>query len=175
MTAKWAASALILCWLSGPATADDLDLPKALFRERDWTACVIECRRVETAQPGCEAAAALRRAAEGAQVYEAQRPWWKRVGAWPIKGVVAFYRVVFAPVVGVRCVLVPSCSQYAQDAAVQYGWLGVPMTGDRLVREPSVILNAERPMTNAYGQILYADPVSGHIGTAQHWSEGTGR
>lgn len=143
----------------------DLRLAQDLFEERDWVGCVIECRRVEAAEPGHAEAARLRLAAEKAQRSEVRsKTWLRRVGEWPVRGMVAFYRVAVAPAIGSRCVLEPSCSRYSLEAARKNGWLGLPMTGDRLIREPSVVLEGAHPVVDAQGKIRYADPVEDHIG-----------
>jgi hypothetical protein len=37
------------------------------------------------------------------------------------------------------------------------------MTADRLIREPSVVQEAARPVVDAQGKIRYADPVEDHL------------
>ncbi|MDP6490236.1 MAG: membrane protein insertion efficiency factor YidD [Kiritimatiellia bacterium] len=80
---------------------------------------------------------------------------------------VGFYRIVVAQSIGSRCVLEPSCSTYSLQAARERGWLGIPMTGDRLIREPSVVHAKEHPVGVINGRTHYADPVSDHIGGDQ--------
>lgn len=38
------------------------------------------------------------------------------------------------------------------------------MTGDRLIREPSVVLEGAHPVSDVEGGIRYADPVADHLG-----------
>ncbi len=82
----------------------------------------------------------------------------------PVRGMVAFYRSVIAPALGTRCVLQPSCSAYSLQAARERGWLSIPMTADRLIREPSVVNAKEHPVGRRNGRTHYADPLSDHIG-----------
>ena len=142
-----------------------LTLANELFEERDWSACALECRRIEGLQAGDAEAARLRERAEAQRKGNAvSRPWWKKVGAWPVKGLVGFYRLTIAPAIGSRCILEPSCSAYSLQAARERGWLGLPMTADRLIREPSVVNEGAHPVTDAQGKIRYADPVKDHVG-----------
>lgn len=49
---------------------------------------------------------------------------------------IGFYRRFLSPVGGHRCVMYPSCSEYARQAINTYGWvLGLILSVDRLVRE----------------------------------------
>jgi putative component of membrane protein insertase Oxa1/YidC/SpoIIIJ protein YidD len=162
---KWGIGLLIVCALSLHAATSELVLAQALFEEGDWTACVNECRRVEAADPDCEEAIRLRVDSEKRlRGSVRQKGWWRRAGEWPVKGLVGFYRFAIAPAIGSRCILEPGCSRYAMESARQRGWLSIPMMGDRLIREPSVVMEAARPVTDAQGRIRYADPVSDHVG-----------
>lgn len=161
----WAIGFMVAAFFPLIAYATDLRLAEALFEEGDWPACLIECRRAEATSPGLGEVKVLRAAVEAEQARCMRaKAWWKQVGAWPVKGLVGFYRFAIAPAIGSRCVLEPSCSRYSLEAARQYGWLSLPMTGDRLIREPSVVHAAAHPVTNALRQIRYADPVSDHMG-----------
>ncbi len=156
---------LLFFAISLHAAPSDLALANALAEEGDWIACIRECRRVEAAQPANAEVTQLRARAESQWVRVKPPPsWWKRIGAWPIKGLVGFYRVAVASAIGSRCVLEPSCSRYSLQAAQERGWLALPMTGDRLIREPSVVNEGAHPVTDAQGGIRYADPVSDHVG-----------
>lgn len=162
---KWAIGLLFMGAFSLHAATSELALASALFEEEDWTACITECRRVEASGAGHPEVARLRGDAEKRQAGAGHaKAWWKRAGAWPMQGLVAFYRSAIGPAIGNRCVLEPSCSRYSLEAARQHGWLSIPMTGDRLIREPSVVQEAARPVTDAQGRIRYADPVSDHVG-----------
>lgn len=86
-----------------------------------------------------------------------------RPGAW----IVAFYRAQIRPAIGHRCVLQPSCSAYFLEASRTRGWLGFPLLGDRLVREPGVVAAAERPV-KAGEMILYEDPLEDHLHAPSH-------
>lgn len=80
------------------------------------------------------------------------------------RAVVGFYRFAIRPAIGSRCALEPSCSQYFVLASRKHGWLGVPMTADRFVREP-VVSAPDRPwVRNAAGQWRHPDPVEDHDG-----------
>lgn len=88
-----------------------------------------------------------------------------RLAARPAQWVVSFYRSQIGPAIGHRCSLHPSCSAYFLEASREHGFLGVPLIGDRLVREPGVVAAAEKPVeTN--GTIRFADPVSDHVRNA---------
>ena len=57
---------------------------------------------------------------------------WPRVGA---RALVAGYRLVLSPWVGVECRHLPTCSHYADDALDRFGlWRGGWMTLARLCR-----------------------------------------
>lgn len=147
------------------APAPKLQLARELAEEGDGEACLVECKRIDVTHPECRPAVnelhalVARRPADGHT-----GPWWRRVGALPIRGLVAFYRFIVAPAIGTRCVLHPSCSAYSLQAARERGWLGIPMTADRLIREPTVVHAREHPVVMADGRIHYADPISDHIG-----------
>ena len=49
--------------------------------------------------------------------------------------------------------------------------LAFPMAADRLVREPSVVAQARKPLRQENGSLRFADPVSDH----DFWFEGTTR
>ena len=96
---------------------------------------------------------------------ECRAPEVKRGGAWSAPGrwIVAVYRNQVRPAIGSRCSLEPSCSEYFRQASQKHGLLGVPMIGDRMVREPSVVA-AERERVLVGDEWRIADPVSGHDG-----------
>ncbi|HBA85447.1 MAG TPA: hypothetical protein DCZ95_15280 [Verrucomicrobia bacterium] len=87
-----------------------------------------------------------------------RRTFW----SWPGELMVSFYRTQIAPAIGARCVLEPSCSEYFRQACRKNGWLGFPMMGDRFIREPSVVKEAEKPVV-VNGATRYADPVDDHV------------
>jgi hypothetical protein len=45
----------------------------------------------------------------------------RRLLAWPLLGLVWFYRNGISPLIGVHCRYQPSCSEYAADALRRYG------------------------------------------------------
>ncbi len=75
--------------------------------------------------------------------------------------VIGFYRNFISPAIGSRCALEPSCSHYFMEATEKHGWLGVPMTADRFVREP-VASASDAWVQNAAGQFRHPDPVEDH-------------
>lgn len=78
------------------------------------------------------------------------------------RAVVGFYRACVGPALGSRCALEPSCSRYFLLASRKHGWLGVPMTADRFVREP-VASAPDRPwIRNEAGAWRHPDPVEDH-------------
>ena len=78
------------------------------------------------------------------------------------RAVVGFYRFAIGPALGARCALEPSCSRYFVLSSRKHGWLGVPMTADRFVREP-VVSAPERPyVRNEAGAWRHPDPVEDH-------------
>lgn len=83
------------------------------------------------------------------------------LAALPARSIVAFYKVAIAPAIGSRCSLTPSCSAYFLTAGRRHGWLAFPMLADRLVREPSVILEGAHPIDDGH-RLRYADPVEAH-------------
>lgn len=158
----------LLCLVVLPAQASPspLALARELAVEGDWAACRYESQRVALTVPAFAAPAReLRGQAERElALSHRQRSWWKRVGALPVKAMVGFYRLAVAPALGSRCVMEPSCSHFSMQAAQECGWLGVPMTGDRLINEASMVVARHQPVTNQMGQVHFADPVSDHIG-----------
>ncbi len=161
--ALWLLVSLLAGGLSAAANAADLRLAGELSEEGDWAACLVECRRVDAARPGLPGIRGLRAHAEEARA-PVPKSFWRRAGEWPIRGLVGFYRFAIGPAIGNRCILEPSCSRYALEAARRSGWLSIPMTGDRLIREPSVVQAGEKPVFGKDGQIRYADPVTNHAG-----------
>jgi hypothetical protein len=162
------AACLLLCLVALPSAAADVSLARQLADEGDWEACRRECRRVELQGGSPVAVAALLRDRADAALGNRRPPLpaWKRVGALPVVVMVGFYRLMVAPALGSRCLLDPSCSRYSMQAARERGWLGIPMTGDRLIREPSVVVAREKPIEDEHGHVRFADPVSDHIGGA---------
>ncbi len=150
---------------------EDLSLPAMLAEEGDGVAYRLERRRLAIAAEmasgtGAEAILPHR------DIAEPRKTVLNRIGALPVRLMVGFYRLCIAPAIGSRCVVKPSCSQFSMQAAQERGWLGVPMTGDRLVREPSVVMGKEHPVEDPDGRVRYADPVSDHIGPGyvrQRW------
>jgi len=81
---------------------------------------------------------------------------------WPARAFIAFYRTQIGPAIGNRCSLEPSCSEYFLRACKKHGLLGVPLIGDRFIRESAVTQAAEVTVERADGSVRIADPVSDH-------------
>ena len=79
----------------------------------------------------------------------------------PALWAITFYKTQINPAIGTRCSLVPSCSQYAVKALRAHGFIGLAITGDRMVREPDVVAAKEKPLI-INGQIKYADQLEDH-------------
>jgi len=173
--ARCALAALLLCIgaartvpASGvPSEAEAAALAKALAEEGDTRAAQVERRRAALL------AGDRGGAREGPPASAALRPW--PIGALPVRLMVGFYRTFIGPALGHRCILEPSCSQYSLQAAQERGWLGLPMTADRLIREPSVVAARERLVTDAQGSVRIADPVSDHVGARRRRAETAGK
>ena len=165
MRHAWPAVCLILLMLGVGAAAAELALARELAEEGDGAACVAECLRVERLYPAQAAQATqLRRAIRADRGPAVPRRWWRTLGSLPVRALVAFYRTTVAPALGSRCLLTPSCSAYSLQAARERGWVSIPMTADRLIREPTVTHARAVPVTMPSGEILFADPISDHIG-----------
>ncbi len=76
-------------------------------------------------------------------------------------GLVRFYQGQISPAIGQRCSMHPSCSVYCVEACRTYGWVGVPMTADRLVRESDHIQHRIRPVI-VDGEEKFYDPIEAH-------------
>ncbi|MBT3293943.1 MAG: membrane protein insertion efficiency factor YidD [Verrucomicrobia bacterium] len=170
----WPAACLLLLGLGLGAAASELSLARELADEGDGAACVVECLRVERLYPAHAAEAAqLRRAMRADRATAAPRRWWRTLGSLPVRGLVAFYRTTVAPALGSRCLLTPSCSAYSLQAARERGWVSIPMTADRLIREPTVTHARAVPVTMPSGEILFADPITDHIGARKRHAPAT--
>ncbi len=166
-TFAMAATAALLSLLQGTSMGapPQLQLAIELAEEQDWEACLVESQRI-VARGGSNADEALF-LIEEAQAHDGSfgpRSILSRIGALPVRAMVAFYRGVVAPALGARCSLQPSCSAYSLQAAMERGWLGLPMTADRLIREPSVVVEGKSRFFDDQRRSRYPDPVSDHIG-----------
>ncbi len=85
----------------------------------------------------------------------------KKASFRPSVWMVSFYRAQIAPAIAQRCSLEPSCSAYFLEANRAHRWLGLPLIGDRLVREPGVVQAAEKPVERN-GQLRFRDPLTDH-------------
>jgi len=145
--------------------APELRLAHELAEEEDWEACIVESRRhVATGGAGAREAQQLLARAQAESKANRSPSVLSYIGAIPVRAMVAFYRQVVAPALGARCSLHPSCSAYSLQAARERGWLGLPMTADRLIPEPTVVTAGKNKIIDDRGRPLYPDPVSDHIG-----------
>lgn len=80
----------------------------------------------------------------------------------PGRAIVRFYRAQVSPAIGSRCSLTPSCSEYFLQASKKHGLLGVPLIGDRFIREPGVVGAQEILVEQPDGAYRIADPVEAH-------------
>jgi uncharacterized protein len=79
----------------------------------------------------------------------------------PLLWMLSFYQKQISPAIGERCSMYPSCSHYCIEATRRYGWLGIPMTADRLIRETDHVRLRLRPV-EVNGAVRFDDPVSDH-------------
>ena len=80
---------------------------------------------------------------------------------WPAVAVIRFYQTQIRTALGRRCSMQPSCSAYALEACRRYGFVGVAMAADRLVREPDHVSRHRNPVS-VQGETRFADPVDDH-------------
>ncbi len=85
----------------------------------------------------------------------------RRLLTRPAEWLIGFYRHQIGPAIGDRCSLVPSCSQYAIQALSRHGLSGIPIMGDRFIREPSVVAARENQVL-IHGKRYYRDPLEDH-------------
>jgi putative membrane protein insertion efficiency factor len=52
----------------------------------------------------------------------------------PVLWALTAYRKLVSPLLGPRCRFHPSCSCYAHEAVVRYGWRGLGLAARRLLR-----------------------------------------
>ena len=84
-----------------------------------------------------------------------------RVWFWPATWLVRFYQTQISPAIGHRCAMHPSCSTYCLQAVHAYGWRGIPMTADRLIRESDFVRFEINPVF-INGQMKFDDPIEDH-------------
>lgn len=161
------ASGILFLLACSPRIAAASGLADELLDEGSGGAASVEARRAVLSRPGDLAAvAALERARAPLATPAGRRAAWS---GWPVRWIVGMYRRHIGPAIGARCSLVPSCSQYFLEAGNRYGWLAVPLIGDRLVREPSVVQCGEHPVAGKTER--YADPVEDHAWWHHHSNE----
>ncbi len=90
--------------------------------------------------------------------------------AWtgrPAEWMIAVYRTQISPAIGRRCSLTPSCSAYALEALRRHGALGLGLAGDRMWREPDVVMSRAHPV-RINDRVRYSDPLDDH----DYWLRG---
>lgn len=78
-------------------------------------------------------------------------------GLWMI----SFYRAQIRPLLGRRCSLTPSCSEYARQAFQKHWLLGFAIYGDRAIREPSIVQDQSKAVKKRHS-LLFSDPLQEH-------------
>lgn len=144
-----------------PATAGDVAriLAAELLRDGLPREARLEARRALALNPEDAVSAAIRDSVSvpGLAIMPERRGLTERaIRLW-----IGFYRAQISPALGARCSLFPSCSEYCLQAVRRHGFLGLALYGDRAVREPDVVKNADTPIV-INGRIFYADPLSDH-------------
>ncbi|MBI2891800.1 MAG: membrane protein insertion efficiency factor YidD [Nitrospirae bacterium] len=83
----------------------------------------------------------------------------------PVHLAVRFFQTTISRMDGPRCPMHPTCSRYALEAVRRNGlWLGLAMTGDRLIRDNGDFRAYARQ--RIHGHLRYVDPVEAH----EFWS-----
>lgn len=173
------AAGAFLCWLfltvsmTVMASEPGTNLTVELLAEGNYSACIVECKRILISDPKSEIALRLLSAAElksemniaadSPTAGTAKVPVIARssITGRPVQWLISFYRSQISPAIGQRCSLTPSCSEYGMQSLKKHGVLGVAMIGDRLIREPDVV--AEKPAPVRIGnRWFYTDAVSEH-------------
>ncbi len=151
---------LLFFMLSGRGSGQ-IELAESLFDTEDLQGARVEALRILSKHPQhARARRLLDRipppASENA-VDSGPRRWAIRPAFW----LISFYRNQISPAIGSRCSMHPSCSAYAESAFRHYGWIGLPLTADRLVRESDHVRLQIQPIY-VDGRIRYHDPVGHH-------------
>ena len=140
-------------------------LARELYDEGNYTACIAECERIFSSGqndtiPLLELKEACRRKInERMKTGTIQKE--RYLISSPFRLAVMFYKKQVSPALGERCPLYPSCSTYSMQVLKKYGIMGIPMTGDRLIREARVIKQRRNPLV-VNGKLKMSDPVSDH-------------
>jgi len=153
---------LVAAW--GAPCGEPGELAGELLEEGHLEAGRVECRRLHHAGHAA-ADLPLVEAPAGTRTTRPTRGW-RRVLTYPARLLIRFYRVQISPAIGQRCSLHPSCSEYARQALLKHGPLGLAMYADRAVREPRVVAERKNPVTRN-GRRLYRDPLEEH----DYWLE----
>lgn len=146
----------------GIETADPVRLAADLFAEGDWHGCRTECLRVLLSDPDHHTARILKAQSDATLRQAPVPPRPAPLDRLPLAAL-ALYRTQIGPAIGSRCSLLPSCSEYARQAVLRHGWIGLALIGDRAVREPDVVRAARGPV-RVNGRRRYPDPLDAHDG-----------
>ena len=159
-----------ILWLSlfrSAVLAENIDLASELYEEDQFSACVTECERILADSPENSEAGQLKKAAvvnlnkiRLASGFPPSSHSHKTVVMSPFLFLVRCYQHQISPAAS-PCPLYPSCSAYAVEAIKKHGLLGIPMTGDRLIREASAIRNKQQPAI-INGRLKIQDPLTDH-------------
>lgn len=149
-------------FLSGVSAEDQTrSLAEELFAEGDWRAARVEALRWLQQDPAHPVARRIADAtapdAGPEPVASPTRTFWAGWAQWPVR----FYQTQIGPAIGQRCSMHPSCSAYCAEALRRYGWIGIPMTTDRLVRETDHVNYRLQPVW-INGEERYYNPVDAH-------------
>ena len=85
----------------------------------------------------------------------------RRTASAPLRTMIRFYQRQVGPAIGSRCSLEPSCSRFAMKAVNQFGWRGIPLIADRIIREPDVVKKRQNPII-IQNRLRFHDPLSAH-------------
>ena len=131
------------------ATTDDLDLCLRAARSLSFFWKISPSMRntdSETALLVAALAPLQPRHATGPRL-ERESSWLSRLLSLPGLGIISLYRAQIRPALASRCRLQPSCSEFALQAFLRHGVLGVPLATDRLIREADVLGAARKTVT----------------------------
>ncbi len=149
-------SALFLFGAALPLQA--VTLAEELYAEGDRRAARVEALRLLQQEPNHDDAlrivAATAPRKQRKMTGRARRTGWAQ---WPIR----LYQTQIGPAIGQRCSMHPSCSAYCAEAIARYGWIGIPMTTDRLIRETDHVNHRLHPIA-INGVERYYNPVDAH-------------
>lgn len=140
-------------------------LPMELYDEENYSACIAECERILSNFPNDKQIlelkeSSLKKISEKTKRCTSHKKK-KNFLSKPLQLAVLFYKKQISPALGQRCALYPSCSTYSMEVLKAYGIIGIPMTGDRLIRESELIKKRKKKIV-VNGKVKVMDPVSDH-------------